>query len=63
MSVSTTADRILGQIREDLKQVNLELVKWFVDDDEWGRENYSEEFEDKVQEAISLIRQAKKLLG
>lgn len=63
MSVETTADRHLNIIRISLKQANKDLSQWLVDDDVWGREEYSEEFEDNVQEAINLIRKARKLLG
>jgi hypothetical protein len=63
MSVNTTADERLDRICENLKQVNLDLVKWFVDDDVWGRGDYSDDFEDRLQEAVSLIRKARKLLG
>ena len=63
MSVETTADRHLNDIRRNLKQANKNLSQWLVDDDVWGREEYSEEFEDSVQEAINLIRKARKLLG
>lgn len=63
MSVRTTADENLDLIRESLRQVNLDIVSWLVSDEVWGRDKYSEAFEEKVQDAITHIRQAKKLLG
>ncbi len=63
MSVRTTADENLDQIRESIRKLNLDLVSWVADDSVWGRDEYSEEFEENLQEAITLIRQAKKLLG
>ena len=63
MSVRTTADERLDKIRESLKQLNKDLAVWLVDDDVWGRDEYTEGFEEKVEEALTHIRQAKKLLG
>ena len=63
MSVNTTADERLDKIRESLKQVNRDLAVWLVDDDVWGRDEYAEEFEEKVEEALTHLRSAKKLLG
>lgn len=60
MSVRTTADENLDRIRESLRQVNLDIVSWLVSDEVWGRGEYSEE---KVQDAINLIRKARKLLS
>jgi len=62
MSVRTTADERLDKIRKSLKQANRDLAVWLVDD-VWGRDEYTEEFEEKVEEALTHLRSAKKLLG
>jgi hypothetical protein len=63
MSVRTTADENLDRIRELLKELTKDLAVWFVDDHVWGRDEYSDEFEEKVEEALTHLRSAKKLLG
>lgn len=63
MGVRTTADERLDQIRESIKDLSFDLAKWIYDSEVWGREEYTEEFEDKLQEALGHLTQAKKLIG
>ena len=63
MSVRTTADENLDEIRRDVKSLYLKLFAFYTGDDIWGRNEYSDEFEEKVEEALTHLRSAKKLLG
>jgi hypothetical protein len=63
MSVRTTADENLDEIRRDVKSLYLKLFAFYTGDDTWGRDEYSDEFEEKVEEALTHLRSAKKLLG
>ena len=64
MSVRTTAAENLDQIRESLHRIRHELLNWVYSNDKemLGKGEYSEEYVAKVEEAVKLVYQAKKLL-
>lgn len=55
MSVRTTADEKLDEARENLRSANKALIT-LLDEDTWGHQDYSEEFLDKVLDAVLIIK-------
>jgi hypothetical protein len=60
--MDTLADQKLKVIQSAAKQVKRDMVEWLHSDDV-GREDYMEEFEEKFEEAIALMRKVLKLIS
>lgn len=62
MSVRTTADEKLDEIRQDLRALYRKLLLLYDDGEVWGRKDFSAKFEDDLELALDHVRSAKKLL-
>lgn len=62
MSVTTEADKKLDEIRKEVKEVYHKLLAFYNTDDMWGRDEYTQKFEDDMEKALDHLRSAKKLL-
>jgi len=61
MSVRTSADEKRDEAKEHIKDA-LKCLTEVTDDETWGYEDYSDDYKDKLEESINLLRKIKRML-
>ena len=60
MSVRTSADAKRDEAKEHIKDALKCLTE--VTDETWGYEDYNDDYKDKLEESINLLRKIKRML-
>jgi len=61
MSVRTSADEKRDEAKDHIVDAIKRLTE-IVNDEIWGYDDYNEEYKDKLDESISLLRKIKRML-
>lgn len=61
MSVRTSADEKRDEAKDHIADA-LKCLTEIVNDEIWGYDDYNEEYKDKLDESISLLRKIKRML-
>lgn len=62
MSVHTSADEALDKAREHVREA-VGCLSDILIKEVWGRDRYSEEFDERLEEAFAKLREVKRALG
>ncbi len=61
MSVRTTADEKRDEAKEHINDA-LKCLTEIIDDEIWGYEDYNEDYKDKLENSMNLLRKIRRML-